>query len=128
MADFPEDLRYLDSHEYVRLDGEIATIGITSFAVRELGEIVFVELPNQDTCLEKGDEVGTIESVKAVAEFYTPISGKVIECNTAVVDDPEIICDDPYGEGWLIKVQVNNLSDLDDTLSADQYQVLVEGS
>jgi glycine cleavage system H protein len=127
MTSYPEDLRYLDSHEYVRLDGEIATIGITSFAVRELGEIVFVELPNQDDRFEKGDEVGTIESVKAVAEFYTPISGTVIECNTTLEDSPEIICDDPYGEGWLIKVQVDNLSDLDHTLSPEQYQALVEG-
>lgn len=127
MADYPDDLRYTNEHEYVRLDGNIATIGITSFAVRELGEIVFAELPNQDARFEKGDEVGTIESVKAVAEVYTPISGTVIECNTTLEDSPEIICDDPYGEGWLIKVQVDNLSDLDDTLSADQYQALVEG-
>ncbi|VXD16236.1 Glycine cleavage system H protein [Planktothrix serta PCC 8927] len=127
MSYYPEDLRYLDSHEYVRLDGEIATIGITEFAVQQLGEIVFVELPNQDARFEKGDEVGTIESVKAVAQVYTPISGTVIECNTTREDSPEIISEDPYGEGWLIKVQVDNLSDLDDTLSADQYQALVEG-
>ncbi|MCB8761054.1 glycine cleavage system protein GcvH [Planktothrix agardhii] len=127
MADYPDDLRYTNEHEYVKLEDNIATIGITSFAVRELGEIVFVELPNQDDRFEKGDEVGTIESVKAVAEFYTPISGTVIECNTTLEDSPEIICDDPYGEGWLIKVQVDNLSDLDHTLSPEQYQALVEG-
>lgn len=127
MADYPDDLRYTNEHEYVRLEDNIATIGITSFAVRELGEIVFVELPNQDTWFEKGDQVGTVESVKAVAEVYTPISGKVIECNTTLEDSPEIICDDPYGEGWLIKVQVDNLSDLDDALSAEQYQDLVQG-
>jgi glycine cleavage system H protein len=127
MTSYPKDLKYLDTHEYVKLEGEIATIGITSFAVQELGEIVFVELPNQDDRFEKGDEVGTIESVKAVAEFYTPISGTVIECNTTLEDSPEIICDDPYGEGWLIKVQVDNLSDLDHTLSPEQYQALVEG-
>ncbi|SKB16068.1 Glycine cleavage system H protein [Planktothrix sp. PCC 11201] len=124
---YPNDLRYSDSHEYIRLDGEIATIGITIFAVQQLGEIVFVELPNQDTWFEKGAEYGTLESVKAVAEFYAPISGKVIECNTTLEDSPEIICDDPYGEGWLIKVQVDNLSDLDDALSAEQYQDLVQG-
>jgi glycine cleavage system H protein len=95
--------------------------------VSQLGDIVFVELPKQDTWFEKGAEYGTLESVKAVAEFYAPISGKVIECNTTVEDSPEIICDDPYGEGWLIKVQVDNLSDLDDILSAEQYQALVEG-
>ncbi len=127
MADYPEDLRYLDSHEYVRLDGEIATIGITSFAVRELGDIVFVELPSVGTQVSKGDACGTIESVKAVAELYAPISATVIECNTTLEDSPEIICDDPYGEGWLIKVKVDNLSDLDDTLSVEQYQALVEG-
>lgn len=125
MADYPDDLRYLDSHEYVRLEGEIATIGITSFAVRELGDIVFVELPKVGTQVAKGDTCGTIESVKAVAELYAPIGSTVIECNMILEDSPEILCDDPYGEGWLIKVRVDNLSDLDDTLSVDQYLSLI---
>lgn len=127
MADYPDDLRYTDSHEYVRLEGEIATIGITSFAVRQLGDIVFVELPDTGTKIEQEEIFGTVESVKAVETLIAPLSGTVIEYNTAVVDDPEIVSDDPYGEGWFIKVQVDNLTDLDDTLSRNQYLSLIEG-
>ncbi|CAD5978265.1 Glycine cleavage system H protein [Planktothrix tepida] len=122
MANYPDDLRYTDDHEYVRLEGEIATIGITSFAVNQLGDIVFVELPRVGTEVSQGEELGTIESVKAVAEFYTPIGGTVIESNTTLEDSPELISDDPYGEGWLVKIRVNNSIELENTLSADEYQ------
>ncbi|BBD55067.1 MULTISPECIES: glycine cleavage system protein GcvH [Planktothrix] len=125
MTSYPEDLRYLDSHEYVRLDGEIATIGITEFAVSQLGDIVFVELPNVEDEIEKGEKFGTVESVKAVEELISPIGGIVIECNTTLEDSPEILSDDPYGDGWLIKVKITDSSDLDDSLSAEQYQALV---
>ena len=125
MTSYPEDLRYLDSHEYVRLDGEIATIGITEFAVSQLGYIVFVELPNVEDEIEKGEKFGTVESVKAVEELISPIGGIVIECNTTLEDSPEILSDDPYGDGWLIKVKITDSSDLDDSLSAEQYQALV---
>ena len=125
MADYPDDLRYTNSHEYVRLDGEIATIGITEFAVSQLGDIVFVELPNVEDEIEKGEKFGTVESVKAVEELISPIGGIVIECNTTLEDSPEILSDDPYGDGWLIKVKITDSSDLDDSLSAEQYQALV---
>ncbi|CAD5943659.1 glycine cleavage system protein GcvH [Planktothrix agardhii 1029] len=125
MTSYPEDLRYLDSHEYVRLDGEIATIGITEFAVSQLGDIVFVELPNVEDEIEKREKFGTVESVKAVEELISPIGGIVIECNTTLEDSPEILSDDPYGDGWLIKVKITDSSDLDDSLSAEQYQALV---
>ncbi|MGH1396964.1 MAG: glycine cleavage system protein GcvH [Trichormus sp.] len=125
--EYPEDLRYLDSHEYVRLDGEIATIGITEFAVNELGEVVFVELPEIGDLTAKGDEFGTIESVKAVETLYAPITGTVIERNEAVIDDPEAISVDPYGEGWLLKLRVNDADELEDTLTANEYRAAVEG-
>jgi glycine cleavage system H protein len=126
---YPEDLRYLDSHEYVRLDGEIATIGISAFAVDQLGDIVFLELPEVGETLEVGESFGTIESVKAVEDLYPPVSGTVIERNDAMIDSPELIADDPYGEGWLLKVRVSDPDDaLADTLSADEYRSQVEGA
>lgn len=125
--EFPQDLRYSDSHEYVRLDGEIATIGITEFAVNELGQVVFVELPEIGDLATKGDELGTIESVKAVGTLYAPITGTVVELNEAIIDDPEAISDDPYGEGWLLKLRVNDPDEVEDALTADEYRALVSG-
>ncbi|BAY16111.1 glycine cleavage system H protein [Anabaenopsis circularis NIES-21] len=127
MSKYPVDLKYLDSHEYVRLDGETATIGITEYAVNQLGSIVFVELPEIGTTVEKGEEFGTVESVKAVETLYSPVSGTVVERNDIVMDDPEVLSDDPYGEGWFLKVRVNDPSELEDTLTADNYSALVEG-
>ncbi|MFM7711313.1 MAG: glycine cleavage system protein GcvH, partial [Microcystis sp.] len=106
--DYPDDLKYLDSHEYVRLDGEIATIGISAFALDQLGDLVFLELPEVGDSVEVGDSFGTIESVKAVEDLYPPISGTVVERNTTVIESPEAIAEDPYGEGWLLKVRVEN--------------------
>jgi glycine cleavage system H protein len=125
--EYPEDLKYLDTHEYVRLDGEIATLGITAFAVDQLGDIVFLELPEIGDALEKGETFGSIESVKAVEDMYAPLSGTVIERNDAMVQSPELISEDPYGEGWLLKVRINDADDLQDALSADQYRAEVEG-
>ncbi|HAX85520.1 MAG TPA: glycine cleavage system protein GcvH [Cyanobacteria bacterium UBA11370] len=125
--DYPDDLKYLDSHEYVRLDGEIATIGVSGFAVDQLGDIVFVELPEMGDALQKGDVFGSIESVKAVEDMYAPISGTVIERNETLVESPELISDDPYGEGWLLKVRINDPDELVDALSADEYRTQVEG-
>lgn len=125
--EFPDDLKYLDSHEYVRLDGEIATIGISAFAVDQLGDIVFLELPDVNDALEKGETFGNIESVKAVEELKAPVSGIVVERNDAIVQAPEELADDPYGEGWLLKVRIDDESELDDALSADEYRALVEG-
>ena len=125
--DYPGDLKYLDSHEYARLEGEIATIGITAFAVDQLGDIVFLELPDIGDAIEKGEKFGTVESVKAVEDLNAPITGTIIEVNAPLIDAPEQLAEDPYGEGWLLKVRVNEQSDLDDALSADEYRQQVEG-
>jgi glycine cleavage system H protein len=115
---YPEDLKYLDTHEYVRRSGEIATIGISAFAVDQLGDIVFLEVPEVGEPLTKGDSFGTVESVKAVEELKAPVSGTITEHNDSIIDSPETLADDPLGEGWLIKVCVNDLSGIDDALSA----------
>ncbi len=125
--EYPSDLKYLDTHEYARLDGEIATIGITAFAIDQLGDIVFLELPDMGDAIEQGEKFGTIESVKAVEDLNAPVSGTVIEINSALLDAPEQIGDDPYGEGWLLKVRMDNDIDLDDTLTSDEYREQVEG-
>lgn len=126
--EYPEDLRYLETHEYVRLEGEIATLGISAFAVDQLGDIVFLELPELGEALEVGSSFGTIESVKAVEELYPPVSGTVVDRNQAMIDSPELIADDPHGEGWLLKVRVENPDTaLADTLSASEYRIQVAG-
>lgn len=125
--EYPEDLKYLDSHEYARLDGEIATIGISAFAIDQLGDIVFLELPEVGDALEKGESFGSIESVKAVEDLYPPVSGTVIERNEAMLESPEQIAEDPYGEGWLLKLRVNDADELLDALSANEYRAQVEG-
>ncbi|MEC4986239.1 MAG: glycine cleavage system protein GcvH [Oscillatoria sp. PMC 1068.18] len=128
VLEYPEDLKYLDSHEYVRLDGEIATIGISAFAVEQLGDLVFLELPEVGDAIVVEERFGTIESVKAVEDLYPPVSGTVIDRNEPMIESPELIADDPYGEGWLLKVRVDNPDDdLLDTLSADEYRAQVEG-
>ena len=126
-SEYPQDLRYLDSHEYVRLDDDIATIGITQFAIEQLGDIVFLELPDIGDTITKGDTFGTIESVKAVETLNSPVSGTVIESNEALINAPEQVADDPYGEGWFIKVRINEAAEIDDSLTAAEYQTLVEG-
>jgi glycine cleavage system H protein len=125
--EYPEDLKYLDSHEYVRLEGEIATIGISAFAIDQLGDIVFLELPDIGDALEKGETLGTVESVKAVEDLYSPVSGTVIEINKPLLDAPEQIAEDPYGEGWLLKVRIDDHDELEDSLSAAEYRAQVEG-
>jgi glycine cleavage system H protein len=125
--EYPQDLRYLDSHEYVRLDGDIATIGISEFAVDQLGDIVFLDLPEINDVITLNDQFGTIESVKAVETLNSPISGTVIERNHAVIDSPEDVAEDPYGEGWFIKVRINDAAEIEDSMTADEYRALVEG-
>lgn len=125
--EYPDNLKYLDTHEYVRLEGEIATIGISEFAVDQLGDIVFLELPEVGDALGKGENFGSIESVKAVEDLKSPINGTVIERNDVMIEAPEQIAEDPYGEGWLLKVRVNDLDDIDDVMSAQEYKALVEG-
>ncbi|MFM7408563.1 MAG: glycine cleavage system protein GcvH [Cuspidothrix sp.] len=125
--EYPQDLRYLDSHEYVRLDGDIATIGISEFAVDQLGDIVFLELPDIGDAIAVGETFGTIESVKAVEELNSPISGTVIERNDALIESPEQVADDPYGEGWFLKVRINDAAEVEDAMTADEYRALVDG-
>ncbi len=126
--EYPDDLKYLDSHEYVRLDGEIATIGLSAFAIDQLGDIVFLELPEVGEAVEPGESFGTIESVKAVEDLYAPVAGTIVDKNDSLVESPEAIADDPYGEGWLLKVRLDNPDvPLDNVLSADEYRAQVEG-
>ncbi len=125
--EYPNDLKYLDSHEYVRLEGEIATIGISAFAVDQLGDIVFLELPEVGDTVTKGESFGSVESVKAVEDLNPAVSGTVVERNEAMVESPEKLVEDPYGEGWLLKVRISDPNEADDTMSADQYRAKVEG-
>ena len=126
--EYPDDLKYLDTHEYLRLEGEIATIGLSAFALDQLGDIVFLELPEIGDAVEVEETFGTIESVKAVEDLYAPVSGKVIERNDAAIESPENIAEDPYGEGWFLKVRVDNPDkELVNVLSADEYRAQVEG-
>ncbi|MFM9268359.1 glycine cleavage system protein GcvH [Tychonema sp. BBK16] len=124
---YPDDLKYLDTHEYIRLEGEIATIGISAFAVDQLGDIVFLELPEVGATLEKGEAFGTVESVKAVEDLKAPVTGTVVERNDAIVESPENLGEDAYGAGWLLKVRVDNPSEADDALSVEEYRKMVEG-
>jgi len=125
--EYPEDLKYLDSHEYVRLEGEIATVGISAFAIDQLGDIVFLELPDVGDAVEKGETFGNVESVKAVEDLKSPVTGTVVERNEVMVETPEQLTEDPYGEGWLLKVRVNDWDQLDDAMSASEYRAQVEG-
>ncbi len=125
--DYPADLQYMDSHEYVRLDGDIATIGISAFAVDQLGDIVFLDLPEVGATLTKGETFGSVESVKAVEDMYSPITGEIVERNSAIVDAPEQLAIDPYIDGWLLKVRLSDRSELADAMSAAEYRAKVEG-
>jgi glycine cleavage system H protein len=123
---YPSEYIYSREHEWVRVEDDVCVLGITEFAQQELGEVVFVELPEVGQVFNSGDEVGTIESVKAVAEVYTPVAGEVIEINEAVVDDPELINEDPHQEGWLIKVRFSSAADLKDLMNAEKYEEYVK--
>ncbi|MBE9069934.1 glycine cleavage system protein GcvH [Leptolyngbya cf. ectocarpi LEGE 11479] len=126
--EYPDNLQYTDTHEYLKIDGDIITIGITEFAIDQLGDVVFLELPDLSDNVEAGEKFGTIESVKAVEDLKSPVNGEVIERNDQLLDAPEQIGDDPYGDGWLIKVKADDMDDLDDDLmTADEYAEQVEG-
>jgi len=117
----PEDLRYSESHEWVRFDGDRVRIGITDYAQNQLGDIVFVELPGMGDVLEKGREFGTVESVKAVAEVYAPVGGEVVAVNEALVDAPELVNQDPYEKGWMLELTVTDASKGEDLMQRDAY-------
>jgi glycine cleavage system H protein len=119
----PDDLQYTKSHEWVRIEDGTATIGITDHAQDELGDVVFVELPEQGATIDAGESFGTVESVKAVSDLYTPVGGEVVEVNSSLEDAPEKINDDPYGEGWIVKLSTSEQGDL---LSPEEYEKVVE--
>lgn len=121
----PEDLKYTKDHEWARIEGDVVTIGITDYAQSELGDIVYVELPEVGNQTTQGESFGTIEAVKAVSDLFAPLSGEVIEVNTALTDQPEIINKDPYGEGWIIKIKISNPSEVDKLLNKEQYEELI---
>jgi glycine cleavage system H protein len=122
----PEDSRYAKSHEYVYVEGGVGTVGITDYAQKELGDVVFVELPQVGTQLEAGDELGSIESVKAVSELFAPVSGEVVEINETLAEKPELINTDPYGDGWMIRVRVSDPSEVDELMNAEEYEEYCE--
>lgn len=117
----PEDLHYTQSHEWVRIDGDVGTIGITDHAQKELGEIVYLELPEVGHVFNAEDEFGTVESVKAVSELFSPISGEVTEVNKGAVAEPGIVNDDPFGDGWLIRIKLSTDEEVGRLMSAEQY-------
>lgn len=121
----PENLKYTKDHEWIKIDSDIATIGITSFAQSELGDIVFIDIDTEGEELEKEEVFGTIEAVKTVSDLFMPVSGKVTEFNQVLEDNPELINTDPYGDGWIIKVCISDISTLDDLLSSDEYKNLI---
>jgi len=118
----PDDLQYTAEHEWVRLEGDLATVGITQYAADALGDVVYVELPTVGAALSSGAIVGEVESTKSVGELYAPLDGEVVEANAAVVDSPETINADPYGEGWLVKLRVTDPPAL---MTADEYRALI---
>jgi len=119
---FPQDLKYTKDHEWIRVEGNIGTVGITDHAQSELGDIVYIDIPNPNATLKKGDSFGTIEAVKTVAEMYSPVSGKLIEVNNSLNNAPETVNNDPYGEGWIVKIELSDLSELNYLMDSEAYQ------
>lgn len=121
----PANLKYTKDHEWVSIDGDIATVGITDFAQKELGDIVYVEVETLDQTLEKDEVFGTVEAVKTVSDLFLPLSGEIIEFNSGLEDAPESVNTDPYGAGWMIKVKISNLEEIDSLLSSEGYKELI---
>lgn len=121
----PSELHYTQEHEWIRIDGDIATVGITHFAQGELGDIVYVDVDTLDDTVEKDEVFGSVEAVKTVSDLFMPLSGEVIEFNEKLEDDPELVNNDPYGEGWMIKIKISDSSEIDALLDAGAYQELI---
>lgn len=121
----PENLKYTNDHEWVLVNGNIGTIGVTDYAQGELGDVVFVDIDPNLAEAKKGESVGTIEAVKTVSDMYAPFSGKVVEINSKLANNPEIINTDPYGDGWMIKIEISDTSELEDLLDAAGYKALI---
>ncbi|HZW40349.1 MAG TPA: glycine cleavage system protein GcvH [Ignavibacteriaceae bacterium] len=122
---FPENLKYTKEHEWISIDGNIGTIGITEFAQGELGDVVFVDLNKDLTDVSEGHTLGTIEAVKTVSDLFSPCSGKLVEVNSNLTDSPEVVNTDPYGLGWMVKIELTNPSELDSLLDAEAYKALI---
>lgn len=123
---FPKDVKYTKDHEWLRVDGNEAYVGITHFAQSELGDIVFIDVDTEGESLEKEEVFGSVEAVKTVSDLFMPINGEVLEFNENLEDNPELINSDPYGDGWIIKISISDLTELDDLLTPDSYQKLVD--
>ena len=123
---YPKDFRYTEDHEWIKVEGEIGTVGITDHAQKQLGDIVFVEVPEVDEDVSAGDEAGSIESVKAVADVFSPVSGTITEVNESLEDAPETVNQDPHGDGWLFKVKMSDSSELDETMDTAAYEKFLE--
>lgn len=121
MSQTPEELKYSASHEWARLEGDIVTVGISDHAQDALGDLVYVELPSVGEVVQAGDEAGVVESVKAASDIYAPVSGEIVEINEALADSPETVNSAPYTDGWLYRIRVSDVSELDKLLSADEY-------
>ena len=122
---FPAELRYTSEHEWVKIDGDIAIVGITDFAQSELGDIVYVEIETEGETLAEGEIFGSVEAVKTVSDLFLPVAGEILEVNAALADAPELVNNDPYGEGWMIKMKVANPADVEALMDADTYQAHV---
>lgn len=123
---FPKDVKYTKDHEWLRVEGNEAYVGITHFAQSELGDIVFIDVDTQGESLEKEEVFGSVEAVKTVSDLFMPINGEVLEFNENLEDNPELINSDPYGDGWIIKISISDLTELDDLLTSESYQKLVD--
>jgi glycine cleavage system H protein len=121
----PTNLKYTKDHEWISIDGEIATVGITDFAQKELGDIVYVEVETLDQTLEKDEVFGTVEAVKTVSDLFLPIAGEIIEFNDNLESNPETVNADPYGKGWMVKVKISDASQIEELLSSDDYKALI---
>jgi len=126
MSSYPDDRFYSKSHEWIRVEGDTATIGITDHAQKELGDVVFVELPDLGEIFDEGQEFGTIESVKAVSELFLPIAGEIVEVNKTLIDEPNAVNEDPHGDGWLVQVKISSDGVLDGLMNAAAYEKFVE--
>ncbi|GLU42696.1 glycine cleavage system protein GcvH [Allomuricauda sp. NBRC 101325] len=121
----PSELKYTKDHEWVKIDGDVATVGITDFAQSELGDIVYVEVETLDETLDKEEVFGTVEAVKTVSDLFLPLSGEIIEFNEALEDEPEKVNTDPYGDGWMIKIKISNADEIDELMSVEEYKELI---
>lgn len=126
--ELPEDLKYTREHEWLAIEDNVATVGITDHAQEQLGEVVFVELPAAGDKVEKSEPFGVVESTKAVSDIYAPVSGEVAEVNDDLPDSPELVNEDPYGDGWMVKITIGDQAELEDLMTADEYREYVETS